>query len=196
MRIARGNKGTLFILKKEPTPTEELRALIEQGEDEKVASEVERMVAEGGSRSKQTAADTLKYLEGEWKLKWTSQSAKASSIQKFATSFDNFQVISRSTEDGRAGTRSKRIDTLENVAKFLPFLVLRAKAECEQDPTDKSKFNVNIEGAKVQLGPVEIPLGFVKGNGWLQVLYVDEDIRISRGSKGSLFVHTRSNLLS
>ena len=33
------------------------------------------------------------------------------------------------------------------------------------------------------------------GQGWLEVLYVDEDIRVSKGSKGSLFVHTRSNLL-
>jgi hypothetical protein len=191
VRIARGNKGTLFILKKEPTQTEELQTLIEQGEDEQVASEVEKMIADTKANpSKQSAADTLEYLEGEWKLRWTSQSQNASGIQKFATSFDNFQVISRST----AGA-SKKIDTLENVAKFLPFLVLRAKAECAQDQSDKSKFNVSIEGAKVQVGPLEIPLGFIKGQGWLQVLYVDEDIRISRGSKGSLFVHNRSNLL-
>ena len=30
---------------------------------------------------------------------------------------------------------------------------------------------------------------------YLEVLYVDEDIRISKGSKGSMFVHTRSNRL-
>ena len=97
-----------------------------------------------------------------------------------------FQVI------GRSG---KTLDTLENVAKFLPFVMLRAKAECEQDREDRTRFNVLIQGATLQVGSLDIPLGFIKGTGYLEVLYVDEDIRISRGSKGSVFVHTRSDLL-
>ncbi len=87
------------------------------------------------------------------------------------------------------------MDTLENVAKFLPFVTLRAKAACEQDREDRTRFNVLIQGATLQVGSLDIPLGFIKGTGYLEVLYVDEDIRISRGSKGSVFVHTRSDLL-
>jgi len=185
VRIARGNKGTLFVLKKEPTAVEILVAMIEEGQGES-GEEVLAAIEALASGNRQSSADTLKFLEGEWKLKWTSQAASASGLQKFATGFDNFQVI---------GSSGKALDTLENVAKFLPFLVLRAKAECEQDAEDKTRFNVLIQGATLEVGSLEIPLNFIKGTGYLEVLYVDEDIRISKGSKGSMFVHTRSNLL-
>ena len=169
----------------------------------------------------------LEFLEGEWKLKWTSQGETASGIQKFATGFDNFQVISRS---GCACCSPRPLNRLENVAKFLPFLILRAQALISQDEEEESKFNVNITGASLNIGSLRIPapikgkcltpchlflslslslslsfevdeLTFLSclflfiGQGWLEVLYVDEDIRVSKGSKGSLFVHTRSNLL-
>ena len=96
----------------------------------------------------------LEFLEGEWKLKWTSQGETASGIQKFATGFDNFQVISRS---GCACCSPRPLNRLENVAKFLPFLILRAQALISQDEEEESKFNVNITGASLNIGSLRIP---------------------------------------
>merc|ERR1711977_68374 len=195
VRIARGNKGTLFILKKEPGDGGDkepeindklgVLGLIESNPDANLSAEILGLVKERPSE------DMLEFLEGEWKLKWTSQGETASGIQKFATGFDNFQVISRS---GCACCSPRPLNRLENVAKFLPFLILRAQALISQDEEEESKFNVNITGASLNIGSLRIPAP-IKGQGWLEVLYVDEDIRVSKGSKGSLFVHTRSNLL-
>lgn len=195
-RLSRGNKGTLFVLTKEEgdnisaetlsvVTDRGLLKLIDTGGD---ADQVEAAIEKMAEDSAQSSEETLKYLEGEWKLKWTSQGATASGIQKFATSFDNFQVIGKS-----AG--SEALDDLQNVANFADGFVLRAFAGCAQDEADPAKFNVEIRGATLQLGPADVPLNFIKGNGWLRVVYVDEEIRVSRGSKGSLFVHTRSNEL-
>ena len=99
-RLSRGNKGTLFVLTKEEgdnisaetlsvVTDRGLLKLIDTGGD---ADQVEAAIEKMAEDSAQSSEETLKYLEGEWKLKWTSQGATASGIQKFATSFDNFQV--------------------------------------------------------------------------------------------------------
>ena len=99
-RLSRGNKGTLFVLTKEEgdnisaetlsvVTDRGLLNLIDTGGD---ADQVEAAIEKMAEDSAQSSEETLKYLEGEWKLKWTSQGATASGIQKFATSYDNFQV--------------------------------------------------------------------------------------------------------
>ncbi len=50
-----------------------------------------------------------------------------------------------------------------------------------------------IRDAGVFLGPLKIPVpvGGSGNPGYVDWLYLDEDIRITRGSKGSLFIHRR-----
>ncbi|QDZ19771.1 plastid lipid-associated fibrillin [Chloropicon primus] len=192
LRLSRGNKGTLFILEREgqggqgdqdPEQETNVMSLIDRGaEADKVQAAIDAFLSESDGQ------DSLELLEGQWKLAWTSQGATASGIQKLATSFDNFQVIGK-------GQGSDTLNELENVALFSrePEVVLRAKASCSKDSVDARKVNVTISGADLNLLGLHIPLGFINGDGWLEVLYVDESIRISKGSKGSLFVHKRSN---
>ena len=42
--------------------------------------------------------------------------------------------------------------------------------------------------------PLRIPLP-LKGKGWLEVSFIDESMRITRGNLGGLFVHVRPDLL-
>jgi hypothetical protein len=52
---------------------------------------------------------------------------------------------------------------------------------------------VNINGAGVRVaGPLKVPLG-IKGTGYVDWLYLDDSLRVTRGSKGSLFVHVRDD---
>lgn len=41
-----------------------------------------------------------------------------------------------------------------------------------------------------------IPLGFIGPSGWLRNSYIDEEIRITRGHKGSVFILSRPNVFS
>lgn len=66
---------------------------------------------------------------------------------------------------------------------------MRAQATCSA--ISDTRTDVAIEGGRVRLaGPLRVPLG-VKGTGYVDWLYLSESLRITRGSKGSLFVHVR-----
>jgi len=187
-RISRGNKGTVFVLQKQQAEVEEeeedyegmgLLEVIRRGASARaVRAAIDKTVGEAAG------SDSLDDLPGQWRLVWTSQGETASGIQKFATGFDNYQVIGGACE------------TLQNVALFSksPPIVLRAEASCALDPDEDRKLNVVISGAKLELGLAEIPLSFIKGTGFVKIQYVDDSIRISTGSKGSVFVHARDDV--
>ena len=51
--------------------------------------------------------------------------------------------------------------------------------------------------AGISLGGFRFPVSVPKGDnnpGFIDWLYLDEDLRITRGSKGSLFVHRREDM--
>eukprot|EP00878_Enallax_costatus_P017340 GHUV01018212.1.p1 GENE.GHUV01018212.1~~GHUV01018212.1.p1 ORF type:complete len:155 (+),score=17.35 GHUV01018212.1:133-597(+) len=115
-------------------------------------------------------------VSGTWRLIWSQQSENASPLQKWGTKqTKNYQIV-----DAEQGT-------LENVVD-LGITQVRAQATCEA--LSDVRTDVNIGGAGLYTGPVRVPLG-VKGTGYVDWLYLDESLRITRGSKGSLFVHIR-----
>ncbi len=95
--------------------------------------------------------------------KWGSKQAKS------------YQVI-----DAEAGT-------LENVVD-LGLSQIRAQATCSA--ASDSRTDVNISGAFIKTGPVKVPLP-VNGTGFVDWLYLSPAVRVTRGSKGSLFVHVK-----
>ena len=193
LRISRGNKGTTFVLIKEPTASERLvTALAARPAD--VPAAVEDLIGVPlasvvGDASPDALAGMGEIrrlgalLEGTWKLRWSSQGQGANPLQKLASAFESYQVVDG---DGRGG-----VESLQNVAKFAPFLVLRADAVCcAPEDAGPNRLGVEIGGATLTAGPWDISLNLA-GQGWLQVLYVDDQVRISRGSKGSVFIHSR-----
>eukprot|EP00563_Minutocellus_polymorphus_P020226 CAMPEP_0197716600 /NCGR_PEP_ID=MMETSP1434-20131217/1433_1 /TAXON_ID=265543 /ORGANISM="Minutocellus polymorphus, Strain CCMP3303" /LENGTH=300 /DNA_ID=CAMNT_0043300983 /DNA_START=87 /DNA_END=989 /DNA_ORIENTATION=+ len=62
--------------------------------------------------------------------------------------------------------------------------------------TDKRRIDVKFDSVKLQVknSPVDItfPLGIIGPTGWLRTGYIDDDMRITRGHKGSVFILTRT----
>jgi len=120
----------------------------------------------------------LTAVAGTWRLVWSQQAENASPLQKWGTKQSrNYQII-----DVEAGT-------LENVVD-LGFSQVRAQATCAALGDDKT--DVVINGAGLQAGPVRLPLG-IKGTGFVEWLYLDDTMRVTKGSKGSVFVHVRDD---
>ncbi len=56
-----------------------------------------------------------------------------------------------------------------------------------------TRFDVEFTEAVLQVGrgQIALPLGWVRPRGWLEVSYLDEEFRIGRGDKGSVFIAKR-----
>lgn len=173
LRISRGNKGTTFVLQRDPAPRELLLRAI------KAKGDVEQAIEDLAAQNPTQAPAKADALFGRWRLVWTSQSSNASALQKFSVNFTrNWQVL------------EKQPPRLENVVEFLPGVRLRAEADCVTSSNVRT--NVAINSGQLELGPLKIPLG-IKGEGYVEQLYLDNKLRISRGDKGSLFVHVRDS---
>lgn len=68
---------------------------------------------------------------------------------------------------------------------------VRAQATCAAISDTRTDVTINGAGLRVA-GPLKVPLG-VKGTGFVDWLYLDAGLRVTRGSKGSLFVHVRDD---
>lgn len=181
LRLTRGNKGTLFVLSKEVSAKARLlEALASRQRDddliEQLAAEVQ---AEGGGEAVPASSPVA---VGKWRLVWTRQGATANPLQKaLAGQVDNWQIIS---PDGR----------LENRVQLLPGLRVRALAEAGPEPAPGGgmRTGVAIEEVVIEAGPLRLPLPVkTDTRGFVEWDYLDSDFRISRGSKGSTFIHVR-----
>lgn len=63
--------------------------------------------------------------------------------------------------------------------------------------TDPRRIDVKFDSCRLVIAnsPVDVtlPLGFVGPSGWLRTGFIDDDIRITRGHKGSVFVLSRTS---
>ncbi|GLC44333.1 hypothetical protein PLESTB_000481200 [Pleodorina starrii] len=177
-RLSRGNKGTLFVLVKDVPIKQRLAEAISRQDDELVAALVSLM-----EQDNPTPAPARSPLaSGRWRLVWSAQAESASALQKWGSrQAESFQEI-----DGEAGTAA-------NVVQLSGWATVRANARVEA--ASDSRTTVDITDAGLNLGPVRLPVpaGGRKGDtpGYIDWLYLDEELRITRGSKGSLFIHRR-----
>jgi hypothetical protein len=176
-RLTRGNKGTLFVLVKDDPPQEQLLERIAAKASDAELSELVEKAAVQGNGVKLPAKSTL--ATGAWKLIWTKQGSTANPLQQaLAGSVRNWQLISA---DG---------SKLENRVELLPGVRVRALADAE--PDSDTRTGVDISEVIIEIGPLKLPLPIKQdARGYIDWLYLDENMRITRGSKGSLFVHTR-----
>lgn len=171
-RISRGNKGTTFVLQKKIESRQQLLLAIASGQG--VEEAIQDLIP---ANPIENSAD-LEFLTGKWRLVWSSQAVDANWLQKSTARFPSWQIVE--AETGR----------LQNVVEFLPGLRVRALARSEA--SSKQKRDVNIEGAALEFGSVRLPLK-ITASGFTEVLYLDNKIRITRGNKGSKFVHVRDD---
>lgn len=62
------------------------------------------------------------------------------------------------------------------------------------NPRDPRRVDVKFQKCRCVVSPLDvtIPLGIFGPTGWLRTVYIDDDMRITRGHKGSVFVLTRT----
>lgn len=138
-----------------------------------------------------------KLVDGEWLLalaKNSKQSTKSQKLfgkmEKFGTTFQNFDVSDgtflnlASTPRGNGQVRAKLSfnPVGEGFTKTDGKIVLRRVA-CKI-------MNASFKYWKLP----KLPLPF-RAKGYLDFVYLDEDLRITRGNRGGLFVHVREGVL-
>ncbi|KAL3132602.1 hypothetical protein ABBQ32_009130 [Trebouxia sp. C0010 RCD-2024] len=183
LRLTRGNKGTLFVLMKDPSPKQQLlEALASQGNSNE---EVQQLVLQLERQSPERSPAKSVKSQGKWRLLWSMQASEANYLQKaLSNRASNFQIIEE--EDGEA--------RVENVVQLGPLLAIKAGGSCAAEGPTRTV--VSLNDIRAEIGPLRIPLP--RGNrstdqkpAYVDWLYLDDDLRITRGSKGSLFIHTK-----
>ncbi|XP_057869234.2 fibrillin protein 5 homolog isoform X1 [Cryptomeria japonica] len=91
-------------------------------------------------------------------------------------------------------------ESVQNIADFVLFgikgrLVIKGRAVKSSTPGKESRrIDVTFESFYVSIGnwqsPV-IPLDWVNPKGWVDNTFLDQDLRVGRGDKGSVFVSAR-----
>lgn len=182
-RLSRGNKGTLFILVREETPQQKLiqSAIADRSQEEQIGMLVDTVVSSGTGIKNPANSSTI---IGGWKLIWTKQGSDANPLQqRLAKVVQNWQII------GTDGT------TLKNRVDLLPGVRVVAEAACSPDGPKRT--NVTISKVLFQLGPFKFTLPVETDRiGYVDWLYVDDTLRITKGNRGSVFVHVRDRNVS
>lgn len=138
--------------------------------------------------------------------------------QNMQDRLEEMGILDKQTTDGGAGgdsdslfISSQAIDLkrqrVRNVVSFeannpLPFGRARAKGLITVDVglfpnnDDARKVDVKFDSIRLLLRDspfdVKLPLGIIGPTGWLRTGYIDKDIRITRGNKGSVFILSRT----
>jgi hypothetical protein len=78
-----------------------------------------------------------------------------------------------------------------------PRASITLKVKFRPNPTDLRMIDVKFQRCRVRVSnafipiDVKIPFGYIGPTGWLRTGYIDDDLRITRGHKGSVFILSR-----
>ncbi|CAN6218770.1 unnamed protein product [Urochloa humidicola] len=168
IRISRGNKGTTFVLQKSADARQILLSTISAG------TGVEEVIDDFISSQNGTEFD-LDILVGEWQLLWRSQTEGESWSSVASAGLKDFQIIKEDSQ-------------LKNSVSPFPGVNLSARGNiCKIK--NSNTFSVSMNEGAVQVGGVRFPLD-TKGEFVMEILYIDNKIRISRLNQ-NLLVHLR-----
>jgi len=115
-----------------------------------------------------------------------------------------FKPIARGVVETRGDTQVFDVDNgrVENIAAFRVFGrwdgSLNIRGTCEKVPPEETggrsvRLAVEFTDFVLTVGSwsTEVSLNAVRPQGWVQTTYLDEDFRIGRGDKGSVFITAR-----
>ncbi|KAK9865349.1 hypothetical protein WJX84_010652 [Apatococcus fuscideae] len=138
-RLSRGNKGTLFVLVRDPSPRECLLQAIQGGRDDEVQQAIEVLQDKGSPISKPAKSSAV---FGRWRLRWSKQAGGANPLQKLGGG------------SGRSWQTIRPDGTVENRAIIIPaLLTLRADATCQTATADRT--TVDIRTVYIEIGPLK-----------------------------------------
>eukprot|EP00903_Cladosiphon_okamuranus_P020060 g18426.t1 len=141
------------------------------------AEKVDAIIGELGTLQQGFQEDLV---DGEWALCFTRNSDGSPSLQKALPGdrgFQNFDVKGKN---------------FSNIVRIWGGTVrIQADVGYEVRPEEPNKLVSTIVGAEIKLGPVRVPLPLTGRVGYLEFTYQDDDIRVTRGNRGGLFLHMR-----
>ena len=190
-RLSRGNKGTLFVLVKDDLPKTNLLKEIKAGanangrsrSDQKIEALIEETIKISSATTSTSVRAPAKsaIATGAWRLVWSKQGAKANPLQqRLSQVVRNWQIISG---DGK---------TLENRVEILPGVRVRALADASPASASRTTVVINKVVVDVAAGLFVFELPVARDAvGYVDWLYLDEGMRITKGNKGSVFIHVR-----
>eukprot|EP00798_Chlamydomonas_sp_ICE-L_P014069 gene14069-20014_t len=189
LRLSRGNKGTLFILQKEISLKERFIRAVEENDDEQVLALISLMAVDNSLKQ----ASSAKEANGKWKL---SQARSYQVVDGDAETLQNIAFLGPFARISAMAEAKPDGDMRTGVYIYEATLFARISAMADAKPDGDMRTGVCIYEASLTIGPVRIPLPVPKNKnnpGYIDYLYLDEDIRITRGSIGSLFVHFKDD---
>ncbi|KAG1680001.1 hypothetical protein FOA52_007065 [Chlamydomonas sp. UWO 241] len=150
-------------------------------------------------------------VSGTWALLYQAPLDEARAVtDKSGTTEGPFLATLQPISRGLVRTRAnlQRIDlpggSVENLAEFalagglvngsLNIVGTGAPMTPEEPGQAVTRVYVEFVEFVLRLGPsikFTVPLGWVNARGWVETTYVDEDLRVGRGDKGSVFVAAR-----
>ena len=123
-------------------------------------------------------------LYGRWRLVWSEQAKDSNPLQRaLGGVFANYQTFERPT-----GVR--------NTVELGPVTI---EARARSEAVGETRTNVWIDEVDVRAGGWTLKTFTLAprpgaGQGWVEQLFLDDRVRISRGNKGSVFVHVRDDV--
>ncbi|RWW45169.1 hypothetical protein BHE74_00049029, partial [Ensete ventricosum] len=170
IRISRGNKGTTFVLQKKIEPRQRLLSAVSVG------TRVKEMIDELISSNQEEVKANSEMLEGEWQLLWASQSENESWSSVVASGVRGLQII-------------KKDGMVENQISLLPGLRICANGNLSET-SESNLYMLHMNDGVVRFGALKIPIK-IGVNFHLELLYIDNKIRITRSNKDMTLVHLR-----
>jgi len=134
---------------------------------------------DGAARSPATSPA----LRGRWRLVHSRQAANANPLQRLlGGAAKNYQTFD---DDGR-------------VRNAVELGMLRVEAFATSESAGAVRTNIEIRTVDVSLGGRRLKTFALNpkpgaGRGWVEQRFLDEEVRISVGNKGSVFVHVRDD---
>ena len=145
-----------------------------------------RIIAEElESESDFTLSNDIEKLKGIWELRWSSSKAPFLNYSPFV---DNFQILDPFNLNGLNLLKPKGIKSIIGTG-----IVLKLKS------LNEKKIGVEFTHAGI-IGP-SIGIKKIKAltkikneqRGWLEITFLNKDLRICRGDKGTLFILRKIN---
>lgn len=150
----------------------------EVADNRKEQNEIEELIRQVEATNRSPSPGTDSNLSGEWDTIYTT------STSILGTGKPGFLQASRIVQEIDApNLRAKNVEYFQ----FGPFKIVNS-VDAKLTPVSAMRFNVNF----IQFNILNLfTINVEKNNrftGWLEVTYLDENMRISRGNKGNLFV--------
>lgn len=138
-------------------------------------------------------------ISGDWQLVWQKNTKSAKNSQKAAASLPQYSNFI-TDEKGKKVFRNI-VQVTKNRVSVIADVEYEAPSPENKNPENRLISTIGSSTLQTKLGrrfgwnPLRVPLP-IKGTGWLDITYLSNNMRISRGNLGSVFVHLRPNLLT